>query len=316
MKIINKVFKIIFKICIYIMFILCALILICALYNFVCSRMEKGNIQSYGQLINVSGKNMNVVVEGDGDDTIVLLPGYGTASPALDFKGLVNKLKTEYKVITIEPFGYGLSDDTNEERTIEIMNQELHDCLNQLGVEEYYLAGHSIAGIYGLNYINSYPEEVKGYIGLDTTVPYQINDPDIPTWIYPLLKHSGVYRLLLNLVPESYQLPFLSSEENEQLAKITLKNLGNNANINEGKLFKQNLQVVQNLKYPDNLPVIFLLSSVSVENDDYWKPEHEKMIEHLKNGKVVILDGQHYIHHGNEDKILQEIKSFFQPGEN
>lgn len=308
MKIINKLIKI----CLYITLILCALMLMSALYNFFCTKLEKRNIKSYGQLVNVNGKNMNVVVEGNGDDTIVLLPGYGTASPALDFKGLVNQLKLEYKVIIVEPFGYGLSDDTDEDRTIEIMNQELHDCLKQLGVEKYYLAGHSIAGIYGLHYINSYPKEIKGYIGLDTTVPYQINEPDIPTWIYPLLKNSGIYRLLLNLVPDSYQLPDLTPEENNQLAKITLKNLGSKANISEGKLFKKNLQVVQNLQYPDNLPVIFLLSSDSVENDDYWKPEHEKMIKHLKNGKVVILDGQHYIHHGNETKIFKEIKSFFQ----
>jgi hypothetical protein len=50
--------------------------------------------------------------------------------------------------------------------------------------------------------------------------------------------------------------------------------------------------------------------------DDYWKPEHEKMIKYLENGKIVILDGQHYIHHGHETEIFQEIKSFFQTGGN
>lgn len=316
MKIIKQLIKIVFKICLYVILILCILILLCALYNFFCNKLEKGNIRPYGQLVNVNGKNMNVVVEGDGDGTIVLLPGYGTASPALDFQGLVDHLKIEYQVIIVEPFGYGLSDDTDEDRTIEKLNQELHDCLQQLRIEKYYLAGHSIAGIYGLHYIHSYPEEVKGYIGLDTSVPYQINGPDIPTWIYPLLKNSGIYRLLLNVVPESYQLPHLSAQDNENLSKITLKNLGSKANISEGKLFKQNLQAVQNLRYPDNLPVIFFLSSVSVNQHDYWKPEHEKMIKHLDNGKVVILDGQHYIHHGHETEIFQAIKSFFQTGDN
>ena len=49
----------------------------------------------------------------------------------------------KYEVITIEPFGYGLSDSTKRKRTIENIVEELHECVKNLGEEEYYLMGHS-----------------------------------------------------------------------------------------------------------------------------------------------------------------------------
>lgn len=228
------------KICGLSALIICILLVISAIYNFFQSKNDLASIGSYGKAVTIKGKKMNVWVEGDGEQTIVLLPGFGTASPILDFKSLADELKLDYRAVIVEPFGYGLSDIIDEERTIAAMNDELHMCLQQLGIDKYILGGHSIAGVYGLRYINQYPDEVTGYIGLDTSVPYQINQGDIPTWIYPILKDTGIYRLLLNLGPQSYQLQGLSEEESEQMKKIALTTLGNQNVISEGKLFKQN----------------------------------------------------------------------------
>lgn len=82
--------------------------------NIVCSKIEQGKIETYGQSVAVDGKTMNVFIQGEGEETVVLLPGYGTAAPALDFKFLVDELSPFYKVVVIEPFGYGLSDLTEK----------------------------------------------------------------------------------------------------------------------------------------------------------------------------------------------------------
>jgi len=91
----------------------------------VASKSEQGKIQSYGQLVPVDGKRMNAVIQGTGEETIVLLPGFGTAAPALDFKPLMDELTPFYKVVVIEPFGYGLSDTTDKERTTENIASEI-----------------------------------------------------------------------------------------------------------------------------------------------------------------------------------------------
>lgn len=33
------------------------------------------------------------------------------------------------------------------------------------------LMGHSISGLYGLDYVNKYPDEVSAFVGLDSSVP-------------------------------------------------------------------------------------------------------------------------------------------------
>ncbi len=58
-------------------------LLIVFVVNIVCNKMEQGKIESYGQSVTVDGKNMNVFIQGEGEETVVLLPGYGTAAPGL-----------------------------------------------------------------------------------------------------------------------------------------------------------------------------------------------------------------------------------------
>lgn len=108
----KKVLSILFK-------VLCAIIIAILLFvaivytvNKISSYSEQKRMEPYGQHVSVDGKNMNVFIQGEGEETIVLLPGFGTAAPALDFKPLISELSPYYKVVVVEPFGYGLSDQT------------------------------------------------------------------------------------------------------------------------------------------------------------------------------------------------------------
>lgn len=88
--------------------------------NVFSNKSEEGKIKPYGQFVAVDGKNMNVLIQGEGKETVVLLPGYGTPAPALDFKPLIDELSPFYKVVVIEPFGYGLSDITEKSVPLKI----------------------------------------------------------------------------------------------------------------------------------------------------------------------------------------------------
>jgi 2-hydroxy-6-oxonona-2,4-dienedioate hydrolase len=158
------------------------LLVVVFIVNLVCNKIEQGRIESYGQSVPVDGKSMNVLIQGKGEETVVLLPGYGTAAPALDFQLLADELSPFYRVVAIEPFGYGLSDRTDKERTTGNIVQEIHETLQQLDIHRYILMGHSIAGIYGLDYVNQYPDEVSAFVGIDTSVPTQpgMDNVEIP----------------------------------------------------------------------------------------------------------------------------------------
>ncbi|PPG39795.1 hypothetical protein [Pseudoclavibacter sp. RFBA6] len=56
----------------------------------VASVIERGRIEPYAQRIDLDGRQVNVLVAGDAAaETVVLLPGFGTAAPVLDFQPLV-----------------------------------------------------------------------------------------------------------------------------------------------------------------------------------------------------------------------------------
>lgn len=276
--------------------------------NVVASKSEQSKIQPYGQSVAVDGKNMNVLIQGEGKQTIVLLPGFGTASPALDFKPLIEQLSSNYKVVVIEPFGYGLSDITDKPRTVDNITNEIHEALQQLNINKYILMGHSISGIYGLDYVNKYPNEVTTFAGIDTSFPTQPTEV-MDTASVSLLQKSGFYRLLVKLNPALIMTPNVDEATKQQIKMITLKNTMNPDIVSEAQLLPTNFKAVQGLEFPKNLPVIFFL----VQNDPdikNWTTQHEEQIKNSVNGKVVLLDGTHYLHYTQSKAIADDLKSF------
>lgn len=276
--------------------------------NVVASKSEQSKIQPYGQSVAVDGKNMNVLIQGEGKQTIVLLPGFGTASPALDFKPLIEQLSSNYKVVVIEPFGYGLSDITDKPRTVDNITNEIHEALQQLNINKYILMGHSISGIYGLDYVNKYPNEVTAFAGIDTSFPTQPTEV-MDTASVSLLQKSGFYRLLVKLNPALIMTPDVDEATKQQIKMITLKNTMNPDIVSEAQLLPTNFKAVQGLEFPKNLPVIFFL----VQNDadiKNWKTQHEEQIKNSVNGKVVLLDGTHYLHYTQSKAIADDLKKF------
>jgi pimeloyl-ACP methyl ester carboxylesterase len=123
-------------------------------------------------LVELDGENMHIYTKGEGENTFVLLSGLGTTAPVLDFEPLVNELAKENKVVVVEGFGYGWSDLTKKERTVENIVGEIRAALQLANIKgPYILMPHSISGIYSMYYANKYPEEVKAIIGIDPTLP-------------------------------------------------------------------------------------------------------------------------------------------------
>lgn len=140
--------------------------------NAVLEQQERSSTAQYGHLVEVAGGALNVVRAGTkGGQPLVLLSGFSTVAPALDFSPLIRELDA-YDVIVVEGFGYGYSDMSARERTVENISTELHEALSSLDIKEpYVLAGHSLGGLYTLDYANRYPSEVSAVIGIDSTVP-------------------------------------------------------------------------------------------------------------------------------------------------
>lgn len=304
----KKVFKFMLKAVAVIVLLIVIFLATVYVVNVVASKSEQSKIQPYGQSVVVDGKKMNVMIQGEGKQTIVLLPGFGTASPALDFKPLIEQLSPHYKVVVVEPFGYGLSDVTDKPRTVDNITNEIHEALQQLKINKYILMGHSISGIYGLDYVNKYPNEVTAFAGIDSSFPTQPTEV-MDTESVSILQKSGFYRLLVKLNPSQIMTPDVDDNTKQQIKMITLKNLMNPDIVSEAQLLPTNFKAVQGLQFPKNLPVIFFL----VQNDPdikNWTTQHEEQIKNSVHGKVVLLDGTHYLHYTQSKAIADDLQSF------
>ncbi len=277
--------------------------------NLVSNEREKGKLEDYGQKVMVDGKQMNVLIQGDGKETIVLLPGYGTASPVLDFKPLVKELSPYYRVVVIEPFGYGLSDDTDKVRTSQNYVDEIHECLQKLNIKKYTLMGHSISGIYGLEYVNQYEKEVQAFVGIDSSVPKQETD-ELPVSSLQLLNQSGLYRLLLKVNPDQLVMPKVDDQTKAQIKMLTFRNFLDESQGSEADNFRNNFKNAQRLHFPKKLPVVFYLADQTEKETPSWKPMHEDLLKNVDHGKVVTFKGGHYLHHTRSKEISADFKGF------
>jgi len=278
--------------------------------NVICNKSEQGKLESYGQSVTVDGKNMNVLIQGTGEETVVLLPGLATSAPALDFKPLIEELSPFYKVVVVEPFGYGLSDLTEKERTTENIVREIHDALQGLNIERYILMGHSISGVYGLDYVNKYENEVIAFVGLDSSVPtltekIESSQLEMVKW----LKKLGLSRLAMKMGTDPLAALPYDDGTKEQMRILMHKNMFNSNIINEVEHMYSNFKAAESVSFPKNLPIIFFIQA-NHPVTDRWVPEHEAQVKNSVHGKVMRFEADHYIHRTKAKEIVENFRAF------
>jgi len=277
--------------------------------NVVASDAESSRIESYGQRVDVDGRKINVLVTGSGVKDVVLLPGFGTASPVLDFAPLVRDLAKDHRVIVVEPLGYGLSDGTDRERTTENIVQEVHGALQALHVERYTLMGHSIAGLYGIEYANRFPEEVTAFVGIDTSVPGQPGmDTEFPSGLMQAAKNLGLLRLL-SAAGNANPGPAYTEHARDQMQMLSNRNSMSPTYLNEMAHISTNFQRALGTTFPKELPLLLFVVAENPENPD-WVWLHQRQAASVADGTVVPLPGEHYLHHTHAGEIADGVRTW------
>lgn len=232
----------------------------------------KGN-EAY-KSVEVNGKTIRAHVKGSGDKKIIMLSGWGTDSPIDDFFPLYDKLSENYQVVVLEYFGYSGSDITTDERTNEVMVQEIRTALHKLNINPpYILMPHSMSGLYSLYYANNYPSEISGIIGIDMSLPQE----QLERW----------------------------NEETFETAKLDQESSNRNVSmINQWNKFYDNSKELKDVKYSSNLPVLAFLSTEKIETVDdmikhgivqtSWTQMNDNMIANADIQTKKILEGDYY----------------------
>jgi len=291
---------------------------------------------NYGIKVEVNGKNMVFLVDGEKNETpMVILPGLGVNAPAITHKPFAHALSDKFKVYSAEPFGYGISDIADTERSIENIVSELHTAVHELGLEKFYLIGHSAGGLYSLKYANEYPEDLLGVIGIDNTpAPFEeakigknetialfkecnqkLKDGywkslDFEEWRTTNFEEFQQYVSPLDFTAE------YSVEDMENFQIIFGNNNCNDNLIEEIELFTDNIDSSIGLKFPKDLPSLQFVSTANMGQSDNWKPAHDNLITNSEIQEVVVIDGGHYMHLEQREGIADKIKTWIEKIEN
>ncbi len=94
-------------------------------------------------------------------DVIVLLHGYLESSEVWD--GFAARLELQFRVISFDLPGCGLSDVYGEIHTMEFMAMAIKKLLDDLNLHKVFLTGHSLGGYVALAFLELFPGQLSGY---------------------------------------------------------------------------------------------------------------------------------------------------------
>ena len=321
----KKILKILRNIVLGFILLILVTTAILAIRHNILSKKDNAFLKNaYGENFKLStGENINYTFyDSPSEDVAVIIPGFGCASVHYEFDAVAKGLKDKYKIIMFEPLGVGLSDETKRDRTSENCCKELHELMEHLNYNKYTLIGHSIAGLYALKYSEMYPDEVRSFVGIDASVPNQINygpketKPENTYKSYKLMRtflvNTGIYRVLneLSFKKTLEQIPTITSKEDKKKAlALNCTNILNDTQMNEIKNMEQNAKDSIDLKFPENIPVLYMLSNETCKVMPEWEKLH-KDVSTSKDSKVLILKGAHYLHAENLKDVLKTIKAW------
>lgn len=268
------------------------------------------DIEPYGRKLTVQGRQMNIYEVGEGKKTLVVFPGLGEYSAKLTYSNLIKQLEKKYRLIFIEPFGTGLSDDTDSPRTIDNIVSEYHDAVKQLGIKDYTILAHSIGGIYALQYVKQYREEdnIQGFIGMDTSTPVQDGGMKIPQ---EAMTEDALYDSDYSTFDEKTKNDYLT------LAKARLNTV---AVWDEGDKVVENFGKVKDTKFPKGFKALYLLAKESQDSmeefkkmigvEASWDQQHLDLSEDPQDANAKILEGNHLLFWTAYEEIAHEIDAF------
>lgn len=152
----------------------------------------------------INGYNICYNKKGEGDETVVILQGWGTHLGMYD--SIADILKEKYTVIQFDFPGFGGSDEPREPWNVDAYADFFCELMRELGVKKATLIGHSYGGrvIIKLAARESIPFEIKNIVLIDSAgiMPKRSFAQKMKIKRYKVLKKILNMKLVYALFPE------------------------------------------------------------------------------------------------------------------
>lgn len=150
------------------------------------------------QYITVNGNKVRYWRAGDQGEHLLLIHGLGAMLEYWQY--VIPELSKHYRVIAIDLLGSGKSDKPDVRFDLTYYSQFITDLLKVLGIEKFYLAGHSLGGGLALQVAIDRPDAVQKLFLIDNAgFGRQL------TFVFRLMSFSWIGRIMMKLTKPMYR---------------------------------------------------------------------------------------------------------------
>lgn len=239
-------------------------------------------------LKRIKNININYIDYGKGNDTLVLLHGWGQNIEMMQPVG--DNLSKTFRVIIVDLPGFGLSEEPESVWSLYDYVECIHEILKDLKIENPILIGHSFGGKISLLYSSKY--KVKKLVAFGSPFKKEIKELSFKTKILKGLKKIPVINKL-----EGFAKKHIGSTDYKQASDLMRKIMVEHVNLDI-------TEEVKKIKCPTLLIWGTNDEAVSI-NDAY---ELEKLISDCG---VVEYDGcTHYAYLERLNQTVNILNSF------
>lgn len=119
------------------------------------------------QFVITTRDNCRLVVYRDGPlsdtkPTLLFMHGYALCSPIWSHQ--FDELRDKYDLVAMDLRGHGASGLGDEELTLEVLANDIHDVIAALNLNKVLLIGHSTGGVASMSYLTQYPQHSLDHV--------------------------------------------------------------------------------------------------------------------------------------------------------
>lgn len=226
----------------------------------------------------MSDIQLHYIEQGQGRPLILL---HGNGESCDYFEHQIGYFSASYRVIAIDTRGHGKSPRGEKPFTIVQFAEDLHDFMDEKGIDKAILLGFSDGGNIALTFALEYPERVEKMV---------VDGANL----FP----SGVKPLYQWPIEIGYRIATLFSKKSEQ-AKRNAEMLGlmvNEPHIDPAELARLTMPIL-----------------VVAGTRDMIKDAHTRLIyKSLPNATLSILEGDHFVANKNYEVFNAAVESFLE----
>lgn len=282
------------EIMIRVVIILLAAIMLFVLGTFIFHRLKSNEEtarlkeKGYYNPVSVGDYCLNVAKFGNenGAHTIIAMAGLGSSDFSVSMRQMTASLEENNLVVFVDRAGYGFSDDTENEMTLEYIVEDYRKALKNAGIEApYILMPHSIGGAYANYWVSNYPDEIEAVVFVDGSQLNESAFDDSPYYsvdfsdrMFAFLARMGFSRYVLRNYFYHYSDNF--TEEEQYLGDaLTYMSLDSIAPVSEAGLLAKNAQDAFNGIITNDVPKLYICASWGFETKEDLL-ENNKWINH------------------------------------